>query len=114
MENMKLCPICHEEVFDNEEIKIQGVPYHEWCYGEEYLDEMSGTAGAAGYSGAAFTLNYPEEDEDEPKDKKKKSAIDEEILQKIDELSSTAGIGNKIVDSYGKDKNKLSNILKKK
>jgi len=122
MENMKLCPVCHEEVFDNEEIKIQGVPYHEWCYGEEYLDEVSGTGGAVGYSGGAFTLNYPEKnDEDDEKEvsdtKKKKEDIDEEILKKIDEMSSSGGsmtgyqnplgmkTGNKIIkDPYKKDR----------
>ncbi len=123
MENMKLCPICHEEVFDNEEIKIQGVPYHEWCYGEEYLDEISGMSGgsAVGYSSGAFTLNYPEKDDDydekEVSDtKKKKEDIDEEILKKIDEMSSTASIvgyqnplgtktGNKTIkDPYKKDR----------
>jgi hypothetical protein len=124
MENMSLCPVCHEEVFENEEIRIQGVPYHEWCYGEEYLDEVSGTGGAVGYSSSAFTLNYPEKDDDDDEKevsdtKRKKEDIDEEILKKIDEMSSSGGgsiqgfklplgqrAGNVIKDPYKRDRQK--------
>jgi len=117
---MKLCAICHEEVFPEEEIKIKGVPYHTYCYEEEFLDEVSGTGGSVGYNSAAFTMNFDDEDEDDKNDGKEKAlkeeAIDSEIIRKIDEMSSTASIvgyqnpigmktGNKInKDPYKKDR----------